>query len=267
MKSLFLLPLLACAAFAADFNVALPQIKFTPSRAPHRPAAPRPEEPKKPFFLDPDARPLLPQERLGQEYGRMTLAAQLDRHRDLLTRQLGAGNWDISVAGDAAFGTYYLTFRQGQRLTIAPLGDLNRLRGDGVTVTVETGVRYNVKVAINIFNPVKGSTIKLTPVDGTRGPKHEIKTGSLLDAVKAKSYVFSADGKEYWTLYGTDVDPKTNTLAATRSVLFVQFDGLNSNAWPVSEGALPEDQPVRVQLRAPYAVTRTAAQLVIAQPR
>src|SRR5205814_254166 len=127
----------------------------------------------------------------------------------------------ISVAGDPGFKKYFLTFQQRGWLAIAPLGDLNRLRGEGIDVQIKPGVIYNFHVSINIFNPVRGSTMEIHASQGTSGPDHDISTGEVLDLVKAKSYIFSAHGSEFWMLNGTDVDPNTNTLANTRSLLFI----------------------------------------------
>ena len=197
----------------------------------------------------------------------MALASQLDRHRSLFRLKFGARDWDVSVAGDAGFSKYFLTLRDGAELRIAPLGDLNRLHGEGIDIAVEPGVAYNLKLAVNILNTVRGSTLEFKPVQGTRGPKHGVKSGVLLDAVKARSTVFSADGKEYWALYGTDVNPATGGLSDTRSFLFVHMDGLSSKAWPVAEGALTPNQPYRVELKSSLALTRTPTELVVNKPR
>lgn len=183
----------------------------------------RPQE----VLTDPGLRPADPQEIQG-EVGRVALASILDKQRDVMTRQLGAGTWDIGPAGDPGFKTYFLTFRQAAKLVIAPLGDLNRLRGPGIDVRVDEKTVYNFKAQPNIFDPIRGSKLLITPVQGTVGPKHETKTGPVMDAVKARSYVFKANNKEYWVMHGTDVDPATNTLAQTRSLLFVNEAGLSS---------------------------------------
>jgi hypothetical protein len=198
------------------------------------------------ILQDPAATLLAPARIAGGVVASVRLAGQLDRHRDLLTRQLGPTTWNISVAGDPAFKTWFLTFSNGSRLVIAPLGDLNRLRGDGIDVTVEPGVVYNFHVSINIFNPVRGSTLEIHAANGTSGPDHDINTGDLLDAIKAKSFVFNADGNEYWMLYGTDVDPATNTLGKTRSFAFIHEAGMSTKAWPMAESSLPEASPVGV---------------------
>ena len=222
-----------------------------------------------PVIQDPKLSPMQPADAPRVRVADMDLVAQLDRHRDLMKKQLGTATWDIGVAGDPGFKSYFLTFRQGQHLVIAPLGDdLNRLRGDGINATVEPGVVYNFKVSINIFNPVRGSTLNITPVSGTRGPKHSLKTGELLDSVKAHSTVFSSDGVEYWSLYGTDVDPATNSLAKTRSFLFIHMDGMNSKAWPLAQDSLALDTPSGVDFGGKkFSLTRTVSALLIRKSR
>ena len=204
--------------------------------------------PRRPLLQDPRLKPLDPAEAPGRTIGSVRLPDLLDRHRTLIARQLGSLAWGISMAGDAAFKNTFLTFAREAALVIAPVGDLNRLRGDGVTVTIAPGVTYNLRVSINILDPVRGSTLKITAVNKTNGPSHEIKTGVILAALKAKSYVFKSKGKEYWLLHGTDVDPATNTLAGTRSLLFIHEEGLSSKAWPLAESSLGAGQPVSVAL-------------------
>jgi hypothetical protein len=215
-----------------------------------------------PIFKEPvlqDARPSrIFIEKAGKEAGRVSLPAQLDRHRDALTRQLGAAARLISAAGDAGFKNYFLTFIWSDALAIAPLGELGRLRGEGVNARVDAATVYNFKVSINIFNPVRGSTLKMTAVQGTKGPNHEVKTGVILDAVKARSYVFKAKGTEYWLLHGTDVDPATNRPAATRSLLFINEAGTSSKAWPLAESDLPADVDVAVTLKDRLILRRSA---------
>lgn len=240
-------------------------LHFTPAARTAAGGAPAPGA-ETPFFLDPKAAPILDRSQLGASLGSFRLAEQLDRHASLLHLKLGSRSWDVSVAGDAGFSRYYVTLRDGADVRVAPLGDLNRLRQEGVDVQVEPGVVYNVHVSINIFNPVRGSTLEIRPANGTDGPEYDYKTGAILDAVRARSYVFTADGAEYWTLYGTDVDAATGGLAKTRSFLFVQLDGLSTKAWPVAEAALPVGRPQRVVLRSDLALTRTADELQIAAP-
>lgn len=196
----------------------------------------------------------------GPTLGRVKLAAQLDRHRDLINRVLGNSAWDISIAGDAGFKNIFLTFMQGQKLIIRPLGDLKRLRSsDGVNVEIEPGLTYNFRVSINIFNPIRGSRLILTPAQGTTGPRHEIKTGVVVDAIQARSYVFNSGGVEYWMLYGTDVDPATQKLVDSRSFLFIHEDGTNTKGWQLAESALPVNKPVSVPFGdESFLLTRTA---------
>ena len=128
-----LLSLAVTLVHAEPVEFMMPKVHFMRTPAAPAPTAPRAplgntEPESEPFWLDAKPRPLMPQEKLGAELGRMQLGAQLDRHRDLLNRQLGSSAWDISVAGDAAFNTYFVTFRQGAKLVIAPMGDINRLR-------------------------------------------------------------------------------------------------------------------------------------------
>jgi hypothetical protein len=236
---------------------AVPQFKFLQAPA---------QEPKEPFFLDPNLAPLLRDKLLGQEVARVSLSGQLDRHRSLMRLKLGPRSWDVSVAGDAGFSNYYLTLRDGADLRFAPLGDVNRLRGEGIDITVQPGVVYNIKLQVNLFNPVRGSTLKFSAKSGG-GASHSVKSGDVLDALKARSTVFSADGKEYWTLYGTDVDPATGGLANTRSFLFVHMDGLSSKAWPVAEGKLTVGQPYRVEMKSSLALTKSETELVVNKPR
>ncbi len=225
-----------------------------PAIAPLKLAAPAAQAPKaEPAFpfevLDPKISQAPGAQTLGSVVGQVKLAALLDHHRDMLAgKTLGSKPYDISVAGDASFKNYFLTFQQPGNLLIAPLGELKRLTGDGIDVQIEPGVTYNFHVSINIFNPVRGSTMEIHAAQGTSGPDHDISTGEVLDRVKAKSFVFSARGNEYWTLFGTDVDPNTNQLANTRTLLFIHEAGTKTKAYPVAESALPVGQAVNVTL-------------------
>ena len=234
------------------------------------PAPPAAQEP----VLQPALTPLpfSPRAPRGKQVGRVVLAEQLDKQRALLARQLGAKPWDIGAAGDAGFKNYYLTFTpagQPAPVTLAPLGDLNRLRGEGVDARVDATTVYNFKVSINIFNPVRGSTLNIKPVKGTRGPGHDVKTGVMLDAVKARGSVFKASGKEYWLHYGTDVKDDGSGFADTRSFLFIHEDGMSSKAWPLAESALTPDAAAVVDLGGTkLRLTRTSGgELLIAEAR
>jgi hypothetical protein len=259
--------LLSAALSAAQAAPSLESVKGSSLRLPQLPELKfQQAAPAEPFFLDPKAAPLTGGSLAGEVLGKVRLAEQLDRHRSLAHLKLGARAWDVSVAGDAGFSRYYLTLRDGADLRLAPLGDLNRLRGEGVDIQVEKGVVYNFHLSINIFNPVRGSTFEIRPARGTGGQSYALKTGALLDAVRDRSFVFSAGGAEYWTLYGTDVDAATGGLAATRSFLFVHLDGLKSNAWPLAEASLPVGQPRRVTFRSDLVLARSADELSVARP-
>lgn len=227
-----------------------------PDLPPGAPVSPEPVDPTDPP-LDPERpiEPVLRRPRLeafpqaaGPLLGVMPLPERLDSHRDLLPLRLGANDWDVSIAADSKFDVQYLTFRRGETLVLHRIKDLNELRGDGVVVRIDERTAYRFKVSINIFSPVRGSTLNITPEAGTQGPKHALKTGAVLDAVKREAFVFKAEGKEYWTLFGTDVDPATDRLAQTRSLLIINEAGMSSKAWPIAEAALPVGAPTAVSL-------------------
>ncbi len=184
----------------------------------------------------------------GAPLGSFNLSARLDSHRDLMTLQLGGTVWNVSSAADPKFEVLYLTFQNKDRVLTRRIKDLNSLRGEGVVVDVEPGVSYRFKVSVNIFSPVRGSTLQVTPVNGTQGPGHKMKTGAVLDAVKRESFVFKAGDKEFWVLFGTDMDPQADRFANTRSLLFIHEDGLSSKAWPVPESALTDEKPLGIAL-------------------
>jgi hypothetical protein len=272
MRTLAALLVTVCAVAAFAANPSPEAVRFEsgttffslPRLSPFK-AAPRVAAPARqaaPLFqvLDPKPRRFTATRSMGDVVGTIDLKPLLDHHRDLLKgKTLGAKPYDISVAGDAGFKNYFLTFQQAGSLLIAPLGDLNRLRGEGVDIQIEPGVVYNFKVSINIFDPVRGSTLQAHAVRGTRGPNHDIKTGTVLDLVKEKSAIFNADGNEYWVLHGTDVDPATNKLVDSRSLLFIHEAGMSTKAWPVAESALPAGQPTTVSFGDnQYVLTRSA---------
>jgi hypothetical protein len=210
-------------------------------------------------------RPIRPFEAPGAVVGRVSLPSILDQNRRLLTRVFGARSLEVGAATDAAFSTYFLTFADAASTALAPFGDLGRLRGSGVEVRIDAATVYNFKVAANLFSPVRGSTLKMTPVRGTRGPQHDVKTGVLLDALRARSFVFKARGQEYWMLYGADAKPDGSGFASTRSFLFIKEDGLSTKAWPLAETRLKSGSTAVVDLGGvKLSLTRTAAgELVI----
>ena len=141
----------------------------------------------------------------------------------------------------------------------APVGDLNQLRGNGVDARIDGSTVYNFRVQINIFNPVRGSTLAMTPAEGTRGDSHSLKTGALLDAVRARATLMTLNGSEYWIFYGRDA-AASGGFAKTRSFLFVHMDGLSSKAWPLAESALTPNASSVVDLGGEkIAVTLSSA--------
>ena len=113
------------------------------------------------------------------------------------------------------------------------------------------------------------SFLNIKPVNCTRGPGHDVKTGVMLDAVKARGSVFKASGKEYWLHYGTDVKDDGSGFADTRSFLFIHEDGMSSKAWPLAESALTPDAAAVVDLGGTkLRLTRTSGgELLIAEAR
>ena len=89
--------------------------------------------------------------------------------------------------------------------------------------------------------------------------KNDIKTGALIDAIRARSFVFRVRGQEFWMLYAADARPDAAGFADTRSLLFVREDGLSSKAWPLAEASLPIDSSATVDLDGlKLHLTRTA---------
>jgi hypothetical protein len=269
MKHAALLLLLAAPLHAQGPEAlrALGAESFRAAAAP--PAVPEP--PREPVLqAPPRVLPFAPRAGRTKEVGRVNLAAQLDKQRALLARQLGAAPRDIGVAADAGLRTYYLTFTpagQAGPVALAALGDLNRLRSSaGVDLRVDGSTVYNFKVSVNIFSPTRGSTLNMRPSQGTRGPSHDVKTGAVLDAVKARSSVFRAGGKEFWLHYGTDVKADGTGLGDTRSFLIIHENGLSSKAWPIAESSLPLNAAGTVDLGGTRVVlTRSAGELVISE--
>jgi hypothetical protein len=218
-----------------------------------------------PVFLAPKLVPVLAGD-MGSQVGSFVLAQRLDTQRGMLTRQLGSQTWDIGVAGDSAFKVLYFTFRQPKRLLIVRINNIKDLIGNGVNVTLDSKTTYNFKVSIDYFSfdPVRDSTLHIDAVNGTAGQSYDdLSIGGLLDAWKAKSYVFNAGGNEFWTLYTTDVDPNTNQLAKTRSLVFVHYAGTSSKFYTMAEGALKAGQPYALSLGdTPINLVKTAAGLL-----
>lgn len=211
------------------------------------------QAPLKPLLLQPSRNP-------GPVVGKVVLSALKSANRHVTPRQFGARTLDLGISSDASFSNKYFTFSDAKTTTLAPLGDMNRLRGEGIDARIDAKTVYNFKVVVNIFSPVRGSTLKMTPVQGTVGPKHEMKTGALLDAIKAKSFVFKAKGQELLLSYDADVLPDGSGFADTNSFLFTKEDGLSSKAWPLNEHKLPLDTSAVVDLGGiKLTLTRTSA--------
>jgi hypothetical protein len=204
--------------------------------------------------------PVHPSRTLGPVVGKVVLSTLMSANRHLTTRQFGARTLDLGIASDAAFSNKYFTFSDAKATSLAPLGDINRLRGAGIDARVDTSTVYNFKVIVNIFSPVRGSTLKMTPVQATSGPTHDMKTGALLDATRAKAFVFKTQSVELWLSYDADVLPDGSGFAGTHSFLFTKEDGLSSKAWPLAEAKLPLDTSASVDLGGIILnLTRTAA--------
>ena len=198
------------------------------------------------FFSDPKPRPALPEETGGPLVGTLSLPDQLDRHRALLALKLGPSPWDVGLVGDASHQNVYLALQQGERLLFRPLGNCNRIHSKGINVEIEPGVNYHLRTALG-WPLMRGSTVRLSPI-GVAGDSYRIKAGQIMDAMKARAYVFDSGDSEYWLLYETDVDPATNEPAQTRSLLFVHEDGLGSEGWPLGESEIPVGQPTLLSL-------------------
>lgn len=221
-------------------------------------AALAPQTPSEPV-LQPALKPVpvAPARVQGSPLAVVDLASALDRNLHITNYRFGAVARDLGVATDAGFKSFYLAFSDKGETTLAPLGDLNRLRGPGVDARVDASTVYNFRVSISIFNPVRGSTLHMTPSQGTAGPSHDLSTGSLLDAARARATLVNAGGVEYWLFYGRDAAP--GGFASTRSFLFVRLNGLSSKAWPLAESALTTGTPSVVDLAGTkLALLRTA---------
>lgn len=259
-----ILPALLVAAFAGSASAqSLEALRFSADAALIQalPGAIHPDlqEPLEPVLQD-HLKPMRPSRAPGAVVGKVVLSQLKSANRRVTSRQFGARTLDLGIASDASFATKYLTFTDAKATTLAPLGDMNRLRGKGVDARVDARTVYNFKVSVNIFSPVRGSTLKMTPVQGTAGPKHEMKTGALLDAIKAKSFIFKAKGVELLLSYDSDVLPDGSGFAGTNSFLFTKEDGLSSKAWPLAESKLPLDTAASVDLGGiKLVLTRTSA--------
>ena len=195
----------------------------------------------------------------GTVVAKIALSGLLEANRHIMTLTFGSRVLDFGVSSDAAFSKSYMTFTDAKTTALAPLGDMDQLRGPGVDARIDANTVYKVKFIANIFDPMRGSTLKMTPINGTVGPTHSPKTGKVLDAIRAHASVFKASGRELWLFYGADVLPDGSGYADTRSFLFIKEDGLSSKAWPLAESALAPDVPAVVDLDGlRLNLTRTA---------
>jgi len=198
--------------------------------------------------LQPPLRPLPAAPALGAVLARVNLAAQLDRNLHVANERFGARSLDMGLATDAGFKSYYFSFTDAATSALAAIGNPKQLIGDGVDARIDAQTVYHFHVSIDIFNPVRGSTLEMTPTQGTDGPSASMNTGDLLDAVRARAAIFNAGGAEYWLFFGRDVLPDGSGFAATRSLLFVHEDGTSTKAWPLAESALKPGAAVSVDL-------------------
>lgn len=214
-----------------------------------------------PVLLTPAVRALGAGESFGSELGRVNLSAQLDRNLSLLRETLGSRLLDVGIATDPGAKTRFLTFTDASGTTLGRIGSLGGLRGAGIDVRVDASTVYNFRVEVgSIFNdPVRNSVLYTTPAEGTSGPSYDMKTGALLDLMRAKSAIVNINGDDYEIFYGRDARADGRGFAGTRSFLFTHEAGLSTKAWPLSESALPVDVPTVVTLGdAQVQMTRTS---------
>jgi hypothetical protein len=198
--------------------------------------------------------------------GNVNLTEQFDRNLHVLNKVLGSRSYEIGLTADAGAKTRFFTFTSAAGTVLGKIGSLDDLRGKGVDVRIDANTSYNFRVEVgDIFDdPIHKSIVHITPIAGTNGPTHEFTTGVLLDAVKAKSSLFSIDGEPYWVFYGRDAKTDGSGFANTRSFLFTHEAGMSTKAWPVAESALPLNQATTVALGdVNVSMTRTATELII----
>ena len=88
------------------------------------------QAPLQPMLLSPSRAP-------GAVVGTAVLSKLKSANRRVTTRQFGARTLDLGIASDASFANKYFTFSDAKATTLAPLGDMNRLRGAGVNARVD----------------------------------------------------------------------------------------------------------------------------------
>ena len=225
---------------------------------------------KEPIFQKP-LRPRFANPVQGVEpiVAKVALSGIIEANRRMLKKTFGKRPLDLGVAGNATFEKKFLTFSDAKTTTLADLGELDQLRGPGVDARIDATTVYHVKLEPNLFNPVRGSTLKMTPTKGTSGPSNPINTGDLLDAIRARSFVFKASNQELWLFYGTDALSDGSGFADTRSFLFIKEAGLSSKVWPLAESGLTVNVPAVVSLGdIKLNLTRTSnGELIIRESR
>lgn len=186
---------------------------------------------------------------LADPIGKVNLASQLDKQLTMLQPKLGANPWYVGAAANSATNGFFITFMPltKDRVIVESIS-YDRLKGNGQIVVLDEKTSYRVRLSPNIFDPVRGSMIYLDPVNGTAGASHKYKTGYLLDLTKQNSYVFKAKGKEFWLLYGTDIDEQNKKFADTRSFGFVNEAGMNTKVWTLPEAQVPVGEARAVAL-------------------
>lgn len=182
-------------------------------------------------------------------FGSVVLENLLNRVLFLGTVELGGNLWYLGSGIAANEDDLYITFiPQTRKSVVAEKLDRQRLGGSGRVIDLDEKTRYRIKLKINLGNPVRGSTINLDPMTPAFSKKYQLKTGDLLDSIKANSYVFQIQGKEFWLLYGRDIEPQQRRFAATRSLGFLQEAGLKTQLWTLPETQLPENETVPMKL-------------------
>jgi hypothetical protein len=209
----------------------------------------------------PVLRPLGPGETFGSELGRVNLAAQLDRNLALLKEAFGSRSLDVGLTADSGAKARFLSFTDKSGTVLGKIGSLSDLRGKGIDVRIDAATSYNFRVEVgSIFDdPVHKSILHMTPINGTHGPSHDMTTGALLDAMRAKSAIVTIDGDEYWFFYGRDALSDGSGFADTRSFLVTHEAGMSTKAWPLTEASLPVGVPTSVTFGdAQVVMTRTS---------
>ncbi|MBI4422648.1 MAG: hypothetical protein HY554_02910 [Elusimicrobia bacterium] len=175
------------------------------------------------------------------------LAELLDRNRGVLSAALGPTRWRIGVAFDAAFQRRYFVLSRPGEVLLRRLLPGEKLR-KGIMLEPEKGQLHRLDLDVSLRHPVRGSVLRVDPMPGVRGSSTRFLTGDIIEAAKAAAFRFTSEGLELWLFYLTDVDPKTERFASSRTLLFVHEAGLRSSLWPVPEAAVPVGKPVAVKV-------------------